>query len=217
MKRQARLAAAIWWCASAAWAVDWTALKPQGYVSDFAGVVDASSKSQLDSYCAAVERATGARIDLVTISSLQNEPIEDVAHTLFRAWDLDRRPPSNGVMWLVAIDDRRDYVETARGLAAVLTESEIAAILREARPALARRQYAQALMAAADEIGTRIAAARHKRIAERLPLRAHQSWADSIPWLLAAGALLVCAWLFHILRRPSRKIPVAGGFGSDEV
>ena len=46
-----------------AFAVDWKALKPQGYVSDFAGVVDAASKAELENYCTRVEQQTGAEGD----------------------------------------------------------------------------------------------------------------------------------------------------------
>jgi uncharacterized protein len=207
MKRQVRLAGAMLWGTAAAWAVDWSALKPQGCVSDFARVVDAASKSQLETYCAAVQQATGAQIALVTIPSLQNEPVEDVTHALFRAWNL------NGVLWLVATENRRDGLEAGRGLAAVFTDSERAAILRQARPALARKQYAAAAMAAAEEIGTRLAASQHKTLAARLPRRAHRSIAESMPWLLAAGALLLSFWLFRVLGHPARPARVAGGFG----
>ena len=221
MNRRMRLAAAVWWCAlwcaSAAWAVDWTAFGPQGYVSDFAGVVDAGGKKQLDAYCAAVEQATGAQIALVTIASLQHEPIEDVTHAIFRAWNLDQKPQKNAVMWLVAVENRRDWMEAGPGLATILTGSGTAAILRQARPALARQQYAQAMMAAADEMGTRMAAAQHKTIAARLPRRAQRSLAESIPWLLVAGALLLSFWLFRVLGRPARHIRAAGGFGGGET
>jgi uncharacterized protein len=212
-----RLSAAVLWCASAAWAVDWNTLKPQGYVGDFAGVLDAASKSKLEAYCAAVEQATGAHIALATIPSLQREPIEAVTRALFRAWDLDRRPQKNAVLWLVAVENRRDWMEAGPGLAGVFTDSATADILRQARPALARLQYAQALMAVADEMGTRIAAAQHKTIAARLPRRAHRTPADSVPWLLTAGALLLCFWLFRVLSYPPRKIHAAGGFGGDET
>ena len=43
-----------------AFAVDWKALKPQGYVSDFAGVIDAQSKAELENYCTRVEQQTGS-------------------------------------------------------------------------------------------------------------------------------------------------------------
>jgi uncharacterized protein len=222
MNRRMRLAAAVWWCAwwcaPAARAVDWAAFKPQGYVSDFAGVVDAGGKKQLDAYCAAVEQATGAQIALVTIASLQREPIEDVTRAIFRAWNLDQKPQKNAVMWLVAVENRRDWMEAGPGLATILTSGEMAAILRQARPALARQQYAQALMAAADEMGSRIAAAQRKTIAVRLPRRERRSLAESIPWLLAAGALVLSFWLFRVLGRPARHIrPAGGGFGGGET
>ena len=221
MNRRMRLAAAVWWCAlwcaPAAWAVDWAVFRPQGYVSDFAGVLDAGAKRQLDAYCAAVEQATGAQIALVTIASLQREPIEDVTHAIFRAWNLDQKPQKNAVMWLVAVENRRDWMEAGPGLATVLTSSEMAAILRQARPALARQQYAPALMAAADEMGTRIAAAQRKTIAVRLPRRERRPLAESIPWLLAAGALLLSFWLFRVLGRPARQIRAGGGFGGGET
>jgi uncharacterized protein len=217
MNRRMSLAAAAFCYASAAWAVDWNAFQPQGYVSDFAGVLDAGSKSQLDAYCAAVEQTTGARIALATIPSLQGEPIADVTRALFRAWKLDQRPQENGVLWLAAIENRRDWMVVGKGMAGLFTESEQAAILREARPALARLQYARALMAAAGEMGSRIAAAQHKSIAARLPRRARRSLADTVPWLLAAGALLLSFWLFRVLGQPPRKIHPAGGFGGDEA
>jgi uncharacterized protein len=226
MNRRMRLAAAVWccasWWASTALAVDWTALKPQGYVSDFAGVVDANSKRQLDAYCAAVEQTTGAQIALVTIASLQREPIEDVTHAIFRAWNLDQKPldqkpKRNAVMWLVAVENRRDWMEPGPGLATVLTDSAMDAMLRQARPALARQQYAQALMAAADEMGTRLAAAQHKTIAVRLPRRARRSLAESVPWMFAAGALLLSFWMIRVLGRPSRRIHAPGGFGGGEA
>jgi uncharacterized membrane protein YgcG len=216
MNRQVRLAAAVLWCASAASAVDWTFLKPQGYVSDFADVVDAPARRELDAYCAAVEQATGTRIALVTIDSLQREPIEDVTRAIFRAWDLDQTPHGNAVIWLVAVENRRDAVKAGSGLASVLTEGEIAAILGQARPALARQQYAQALMAVADEIGSRIARAQRKTIAVRLPRRAHRGLAESVPWMVASGALLLCFWLFRVLGHPVRRIRASGGFGADE-
>jgi len=48
MQNWVRLAALLLLCGGGARAVDWKALKPQGYVSDFAGVIDDQSKRQLD-------------------------------------------------------------------------------------------------------------------------------------------------------------------------
>ena len=65
-------------------------------------------------------------------------------------------------------------------------------------------------MAAADEIGSRIAAARGKTIGVRLPKRARRTLSDSIPWLLAAGAIPLLGLLIWLLRRPHHRRPPGG-------
>ena len=45
---------------AASFAVDWKALRPQGYLSDFAGVVDAQSRAEIERYCTLVQQRTGA-------------------------------------------------------------------------------------------------------------------------------------------------------------
>ena len=75
MRTPGRLVAAValaLYGAVAAWGADWKTLKPQGYVSDCAGVVDGAARQRLEVYCAAVERATGAEIALVVLPSLEN-------------------------------------------------------------------------------------------------------------------------------------------------
>jgi len=96
MRSLLRLCAALLCIFAPALAVDWKALKPQGYVSDFAGVIDAQSKAQIEAYCAAVRQATGAELAFVTVRSLQGEPIEDVANDIFRAWGSGRRARTGG-------------------------------------------------------------------------------------------------------------------------
>ena len=58
-------------CVGVAVAVDFGGLQPQGYVSDFAGVLDPAAKTQLERYCAVVEKSTGAQMALVTIPTLE--------------------------------------------------------------------------------------------------------------------------------------------------
>src|SRR5690348_11566110 len=98
MRSSLALGIALAISASAGWAVDWTSLKPQGYVSDFANVIDVSSKGQLEAYCAKLEASTKVQLALVTVPSLQGEPIEDVARTLARAWGVGRKGENDGML-----------------------------------------------------------------------------------------------------------------------
>jgi uncharacterized protein len=208
MKNWLRLAAAVALCASGGWAVDWKTLKPQGYVSDFAGVIDQAGRARLDSYCAAVERATGAQIALVTISSLEGEPIEDVANTIFRAWGVGHKGKDNGIMLLLAVNDHRSRLEVGYGLEPIIPDGFAGSILRQMRPALRQRDYSDALAAAADTIGNTIAQAKNVSIGQTVPRRRQPSAGDSIPWPVIAGGILLFVWLMR-----SGGTRGYGGFG----
>ena len=197
MKNWLRLAAAVALCASCGWAVDWTTLKPQGYVSDFAGVIDQAGRSRIESYCAAVERATGAQLALVTIASLQGEPIEDVANTIFRAWGVGQKGKNEGIMLLLATNDHRSRLEVGYGLEPMIPDGMAGRILREMRPALRQRDYGDAMLAAAETIGETIAQAKHVSIGQAPHRRVHSSPADSIPWPVIIGGIFLVVWLIR--------------------
>jgi uncharacterized protein len=192
-----RLAAAVALCAPSGLAVDWKTLQPQGYVSDFAKVVDPATRARLESYCGAVERTAGAQMALVTIQSLEGEPIEDVANTIFRAWGVGQKGKNEGIMLLVAIGDRRTRLEIGYGLEPILPDGLAGSILRNMRPAMRQRDYGDAMMAAAQTIGGTIAEAKHVSIGESLPRRVHGSPKDSIPWPVLIGGVLMLLWLMR--------------------
>src|SRR5512146_295642 len=106
--------------ASAGAAIDWKTLRPEGYVTDFARVIDPATHDRLEQYCAAVERATGAQIALVTVRSLEGEPVEDVARVVFNDWGVGRQGQNDGIMWLLAIGDRRSRLEVGSGLEGIV-------------------------------------------------------------------------------------------------
>jgi len=193
----------------AGWAVDWTALTPQGYASDFAGVVDSASKAALEKYCAAVERSTGAQVALVTVSSLQGEPIEEVANTLFRAWGVGRKGTNEGILLLLVTGERRSRLEVGYGLEPYIPDGFAGSILRQMRPALRQGDYGQALMAAAETIGGRIAQAKGVSVGESLPRESRPEHVRDVPWLALAGGLLLLVWLGSLGRRGG----YAGGGG----
>jgi uncharacterized protein len=197
MRKWLRLGVAVASMASAGWAVDWKSLKPQGYVSDFANVVDAASKSQLEAYCAVVEQATGAQMALVTLPSLEGEPIEDVANTIFRAWGVGQKGKNEGIMLLLAVNDRRSRLEVGYGLEPILPDGLTGSILREMRPALRQKDYGDAMMAAAQTIGNAIARAKNVTLTATLPRRARPTTSNSIPWPVIVGGLFLLFWLMR--------------------
>ncbi|MBZ5576307.1 MAG: TPM domain-containing protein [Acidobacteriia bacterium] len=197
MNKCLRISVLVALCASAAGAYDWKTLKPQGCVSDFAGVIDASSRSRLEAYCGVVEQSTGAQIALVTLPSLQGEPIEDVANTIFRAWGVGQKGKDEGILLLLAIGDRRSRLEVGYGLEPILPDGLDGSILREMRPALRQGSYGDAMMAAADTMGSAIAAAKHVALTAPLQRRIRRSPTDSIPWPVLFGGIFLLLWLMR--------------------
>src|SRR5262249_31502381 len=202
-----RLGALAALCASAGLGVDWKALQPQGYVSDFAGVIDDASKSQLEVYSAAVERSTGVQMAFVTLRSLEGEPIEDVANTIYRAWGVGQKGKNEGLMLLLSIGDRRSRIEVGYGLEPTLPDGFVGSVLREMRPALRESHYGEAMMAAAQHMANTVAQAKGVQITERLPRRIHRTTSNSIPWPVVLGFIFI---IILLMRRGGPR-----GYGGD--
>jgi uncharacterized protein len=197
MKHWLRVSVLLGLFAPAGSAVDWKALKPQGYVSDFAGVIDAAGKAQLEAYCTAVESSTGTQIALVTIPTLEGEPIEDVANTIYRNWGVGQKGKNEGALLLLAVRDRRNRLEVGYGLEPIVPDGFAGSVLREMRPALRQQLYGEALMAAAETIGNTVAKAKNVSLTAQLPRRLHETPADSIPWPAIVGGIFLLLFLFR--------------------
>jgi uncharacterized protein len=195
MKKWLRLGLLAGLSASAVGAVDWNALVPQGHVSDFAHVVDPSSRVRLEAYCGAVERLTGVEIALVTIPSLEGEPVADVAQAFYRGMAAGKTRQGEGVLLLMAIRDRRVRLVAARGLEPILPESSV---LREMRPALRERDFAEAAVAGVETIGTDVAQARKVTLSAGLSRRLRPGAFDWFPWPVLIGAVLMALGLMRL-------------------
>ncbi|HXA67769.1 MAG TPA: TPM domain-containing protein [Bryobacteraceae bacterium] len=169
--------------ASTVFALDLNKLTPQGYVSDFAHVLDNSSRLRLEAYCGRVEQVTGVQMAIVTIDTLDGEPIDDVTNTLYRKWGVGKKGKDEGIMLLLAIKDHRDRLEIGYGLEPLLPDGFDGSVLREARPLLRQNAYGPALFAAAQEMGSRIAAAKGVTLDVSLrPQRRVVGQRPGIPW-----------------------------------
>jgi uncharacterized protein len=197
MLKLLRACAALVAFSASTYAVDWKALKPEGYVTDVARVIDPQSKGALEQYCARVEQATGAQMALVTLRALEGEPIDDVANTIFRAWGVGQKGKNEGILLLLVVGERRSRLEVGYGLEPILPDGLDGSVLREMRPALRQGQYGEAMMAAAQTIGSTIARAKNVSLDAQLPRRMRRSSGNSIPWPALLVFLLFVFWLLR--------------------
>ena len=152
---------AVFFCSFAfAAGLDTSKLKPTGYVNDFAHVIDAGSAAQIEAYCGNVERATGAQFAIVTVDSLEDEPVEDVAVRLFKEWGIGKKGTDEGLLLLLAIKDHKNRVEVGYGLEPIITDGFAGGVLRGIRPILRQGNYGGALLAAAQQLGQQVAQAK---------------------------------------------------------
>lgn len=211
MKKWLRLGVMLALGASVGLTADWKTRypKPEGYVSDFAHVIDPASRSQLEAYAAGVQQATGAEMALVTIPTLEGEPIEDVANTIFRTWGVGQKGKNEGIMLLLSIGDHRSRLEVGYGLEPILPDGMDGDILRAMRPALRQNDFGDAMMVAAQTIGSTIAQAKHVQLQTQLPRqRTQPDLSDRIPWPMILGGLFLLSLL---LRAGGRRGYGAGG------
>jgi uncharacterized protein len=185
MKSSLTLCACLLCLVPAADAADWKSLQPQGYVSDFAHVVDAPSRAAIEDYAGRIQQATGAQLAFVVLPSLQNEPIEDVANDIFHAWGIGRKKEDDGAMVLLSVGDRKSRLEVGGGLGGIVPDGMAGQLLDDMRPALRQGGYGPALLAAAERLGSTIAQAKGVSVpAPQNAVRVRPTPRDSVPWPL---------------------------------
>ncbi|WP_339870802.1 TPM domain-containing protein [uncultured Brevundimonas sp.] len=101
-----------------------------GRVVDQARLLSPDREAELDGTLAALERDTGNQVVVVTVNSLEGLEIEDYGYRLGRAWGIGRRDSNNGVLLIVAPEERRVRIEVGYGLEPVLTDALSALIIQ---------------------------------------------------------------------------------------
>jgi len=96
--------------------------QPQGWVNDFAGVINPEYKDKLTSLISELEEKTAAEIAVVTIDSISPYGEIEYARLLFDNWKPGKKGKDNGVLVLLAIKERRWRIETGYGVEGILPD-----------------------------------------------------------------------------------------------
>lgn len=127
--------------------------KATGYVNDFAGVLTLEQKNMLESKLAVFNASTSNEIAVVTVKNLGGDYIENYAVQLFKEWGIGTAKKDNGVLLLVALEDRKMRIEVGYGLEGALTDSLSSAIIRnDLTPAFKQNDFYGGINLAADHI-----------------------------------------------------------------
>jgi uncharacterized protein len=101
-----------------------------GRVTDNAEILSTSVRQSLTERLKAHEKQTGNQIAVLTQPSLEGESIEDFAQAVFKEWKLGQKGKDNGILVVVAPNDRRMRIEVGYGLEGTLPDSMAGSIIR---------------------------------------------------------------------------------------
>ncbi len=89
---------------------------PPKLVNDLAGLMSSDQRDEMERKLVALDDSTSNQIAVVTIKTLDGYPIEDYANKLFRSWGIGNKKTNNGVLVLVALNDKQFRIEVGTGL-----------------------------------------------------------------------------------------------------
>jgi len=99
-------------------------------VNDYADMLSPATRQQLESVLAALEREESTQLAVLTIDSLQGENLEEFSLKVVEKWRLGQKGLDNGVLLLIAKNDRKLRIEVGYGLEGVLTDLTSGRIIR---------------------------------------------------------------------------------------
>ncbi len=133
-------------------------LAPQGYVRDYAGVLPPSEEAVLTNIISELERKTTAEIAVVTIPTLGDWSLETFAVDLFEKWGIGKKDKDNGVLILIAMNEKKVRIEVGYGLEGVITDSIAGMIIRQKMaPYFRQNKFAEGLIQASATVADLVA------------------------------------------------------------
>ena len=101
---------------------------PLGFVSDFAGVIDAGTEARLTNRIRELKQKTGAEIAVVTLQTTDPDPVPERALRLAEAWKPGDAGKDNGVVFLVSVGERELFIATGYGIEGALPDGLVGEI-----------------------------------------------------------------------------------------
>ncbi len=98
--------------------------KAQGFVNDYAGILSEETKSTIERYSASLKRQTGAEVAVAIPESLEGMEDDDYAYKLFNEWGIGDEKADNGLLILVAPNERKSRIEVGKGLEGRLNDGK---------------------------------------------------------------------------------------------
>lgn len=216
-----------WLVASAAWvaALLWPALvlaqdlQPvpalAARVTDTTATLSPAQREALEAKLAAFENDTGTQMVVLIVATTKPEDIAEYAYRVADQWKVGRREVGDGLLVLVAKDDRRVRIEVAKALEGAIPDLAARQIIdRALRPAFKAGDYAGGLNAAVDQLAARVRGeALPAPQTERSNGNGGMGW-DQLAMFFFVGVPIIGAVLTGVLGRKLGGLATGGAAGT---
>lgn len=131
-----------------------------GFVNDFAGVIDSATLQKMESLCRALEQKTSAELAIAAVKTVAPLDSKEYAVKLFEKWKIGKKGKDNGILMLLAMEERRVEIEVGYGLEGVINDAKAGEILdKYVVPYFKQGKFGEGLYNGAEAIAGQIAEA----------------------------------------------------------
>lgn len=101
------------------------------YINDFAEILNQDTKQYILNNSKALDDSTSAQVVVTTVTSLNGTDIDDYALNLFRKWGIGNKTKNNGLLILLALNERKVKIKAGYGLEGAINDSKAGRFLDE--------------------------------------------------------------------------------------
>jgi uncharacterized protein len=103
-----------------------------GRIVDEAGLLTPDARAAIEAKLAALEAKSTDQVAVVTLRTLEGYPIEEYGYQLGRKWGIGQKDKNNGILLIVAPNERKVRIEVGRGLEPIMTDAMSKLIIENA-------------------------------------------------------------------------------------
>ncbi len=186
------------------------AVPPVARVSDLTGTLSAEQQSALDRKLAAFEARKGSQIAVLIVPSTAPDDIAGYSIRVVDQWKLGRKSVDDGLIVIIAKDDRRMRIEVGRGLEGAVTDLAANRVLDEyLRPSFRAGDFYGGIDRAVDRLIALVDGEALPPVPAHATRRGAPGFQGALPVLLLLG-LVAGPVLRRLLGRPVGALATGG-------
>jgi len=108
---------------------------------DRANVLSPDAEARISARLVELREKSGVQMAVLTVKTTNDVPIEEFASSTFARWGGGQKTRNDGVLFVLAVDDRRNRIEVGYGIEPILTDAASMTILESIKPSLRAADY----------------------------------------------------------------------------